>query len=403
ASSFVNDNYASSPSNTPSPNTSNWGDGALTDMLQEQLASMGSPNAQLLHYQEPLFQSPPTEPTPSFDRLTPTPTLRMQDLPPTIEPAPVGSLLPSRTPQTGGTPLYQPKKKDISEESPLYPSSPNVEDLSLPGPAGRQSFSTSSLEDLPLQEVSSFYQNDSLSGEGSSEDVPFDTSMVYSSHGVPELLSLAPSEPSGFTEHVDLSSSRAPDERTPALDPEWIKIRLKDGQEVGPMTLQEVRSLYAHNKISIEDMCCGRDQVWVPITSVQEIAEILMRTPQITEPPEAERKPKRNKASSPGRTITLWSILSILLIGGGVTAAVILRDFLGAKPSNPDVKNKGVADLILLHKKIASWNKKQGGAKVGLKRSKEMSKQGWKLLVKDQASDYKRAQSLFQQSLLGWK
>jgi predicted Zn finger-like uncharacterized protein len=234
------------------------------------------------------------------------------------------------------------------------------------------------------------------------------TSMVYTPHGEPEMLSL---EEMGDSSSLQLmapqgvAEARSPKREGESLpvDPEWIKVRRSnDKKEIGPMTLQEVRSLYAHGKITLLDECAGREGVWRLIKAVPEIESILSRTPQITEK-STENKNVTRKADEKGRGGMVWVVLSLLLLGGGAGAAYFLRPYLkGGAKVDPDSEVKQL-QAALLQMKIQKWKKSHPNQETNPRNSKEEVKKAFVLNAHDMASSYRTAREVFKRSLVLWE
>ena len=366
-------------SSAATANPSGWMDEPLSGVLQEKLASMDKGPAPLLGGSPPLFGGGDAARGGSL--LPGGPSANLYPL----SSASSDSLYPAGEQEPLGGALYGAGARGAS----LYPASPS-QDLLPP---------------LGLE------YEDSLSGGGFG--VP--TSMVYKPHGAPETLSLDEEAGDSLALHVppttltargtiasnELGRKTTTEAEPPPVDPEWIKVRRSsDKKEIGPMTLQEVRSLYAHGKISLLDECAGRDGAWRLIKAVPEIESILSRTPQITEKtPEVKGATKAAKSSSEGGSF-IWVVLSLFLLGGGAGAAYFLRPYLKSnKGPNPE---EDVPRAGLLETKIERWKKSYPGLKASPRESKKIAEKGMALFYRDLQSDYRAANEVFQQALVAW-
>jgi len=196
----------------------------------------------------------------------------------------------------------------------------------------------------------------------------------------------------------------APESASP-LDPEWIKIRRQaDKKEIGPVTLQEVRSLYAHGKISLQDECAGRDNVWRTIQSVPEILNLLSRTPQISEASGRDAGPKKpgqatSKASpkSGGRGFLL--VIIFLLLGGGGTAAYIFFPQDPTTTPSPRPQDRG-SQITFFSTKLQEWKASFPKVEQGKEASEKILKQALERFFLDRTEDYQHALNLFKRALL---
>lgn len=359
--------------------TSSWMDEPLSGVLQEKLATMDGNNnapAPLLGGGAPLYLGD--------------------------ENARGGSLLPG-----GPSSSLYPLSSGSSDS--LYPAG-EQEPLgglySAGGKASNNLYPGSPSQDL-LPPLGLEYE-DSITGRGGFD---VSTSMVYTPHGEPEALSLEDDVGDSLALHVPPPSTVAREnegswrpngevEAAP-VDPEWIKVRRStDKKEIGPMTLQEVRSLYAHGKISLLDECAGRDGVWRLIKAVPEIESILSRTPQITEKAPETKGPNKATKSSGGGGNMVWIMLSLLLLGGGAGAAYFLRPYLKSRNNtNPSNVDRGAG---LLESKIERWKKSYPGLKPSPRESKKIAEKAMALFRRDLPGSYRAAQEVFRQALVAW-
>lgn len=188
-------------------------------------------------------------------------------------------------------------------------------------------------------------------------------------------------------------SSGAPHEDLGRLDPTWIKIRrIADGQEIGPVSLKEVRSLYVHGKISLNDEYAGQDLNWSPIRDNRSLLDILQRTPQLN-----QRSGKtRSSNSSQGK---LWLyVVSFLLFG---TVATVGYFYLKPEKNTKDPSTiTGLVPTDLLDQWQAQWRKQYPTLKLDPKQSHNLTKQAMTYFAQDQIAGYYKAISLFKQALL---
>lgn len=209
---------------------------------------------------------------------------------------------------------------------------------------------------------------------------------------------LPPEEPEPFShameevEELDLSGGEG------RLDPTWIKIRkLADGQEVGPISLAEVRSLYVHGKITFDDEYSGQDGVWYPIHQVPELLVILRRTPQLG----SGKGEGKSKSSGAGQGLLLWLLALLLLGGGGGTAWLIWYNSSKNKTKKANGKNLAkVPPNRLLKEKINQWKQQNPSIKPSPKESKALSAKGWGELIQDQPKAYTQAITAFTQAMV---
>lgn len=183
------------------------------------------------------------------------------------------------------------------------------------------------------------------------------------------------------------------------LDPTWLKVRrISDGQEVGPLSLAEVRSLYVHGKLSFEDEYSGRDGVWHPIHQVPELLVILRRTPQLSSG-EGEPAPRGNR----GQGIVLWLLALLLLFGGGGTGWLIWYNWYNAskhKHKHVTQRKRVTAPSRLLAEKIKQWKQQHSDVQASAKKSQLWSQQGWSALALDQPEAYSQAIRSFTRALV---
>lgn len=206
-----------------------------------------------------------------------------------------------------------------------------------------------------------------------------------------------------LTPHPSLPYAGSADQKDlDRLDPNWIKIRrISTGKEIGPVSLKEVRSLYVHGKISLDDEYAGEDLEWSPIREVSALLDILQRTPQV-----GQRKipgpVMLTTSNSSGRQPWIFVLFLFLLLGGGGGAYY----YLNLKPKVGSVKKRVVPVVNVNHifqELRKKWRDLHPDVKPDAKKSKALTQKGMALLIKDRPRSYKKAASLFQQALLANK
>ncbi|MBK06338.1 MAG: hypothetical protein CL920_25280 [Deltaproteobacteria bacterium] len=187
------------------------------------------------------------------------------------------------------------------------------------------------------------------------------------------------------------------------LDPNWIKLR-SDGKEIGPVSLQEVRSLYAHGKINLDDEYSGKEGGWVAIRDVPDLFSVLNRTPKLNEARPATRAPssaRKGGGGGGGRGI-LGAVVGLVLLGaiGGVAYYFMPRG--GGGPSK--VRNVGgsglPAEKKLLTSKLKAWKQEFGKGKRDVKKSALLTRQAFALFYRDEPKSYRAAVELFKKALV---
>lgn len=186
--------------------------------------------------------------------------------------------------------------------------------------------------------------------------------------------------------------SNAPHEDMGRLDPTWIKIRrISDGQEIGPVSLKEVRSLYVHGKISLNDEYSGQDLQWTPIRENRSLLDILQRTPQLAQ------RGAHGASSSRGSRGKLWlAVVSLFFL----TAAGVAAYYVWKGSGNKTVQPPPMDPADLLNQWLAQWRKDHPAIKLNLQQSQVLTEKGMEHLVRDQLPAYQKAISLFQQAMV---
>ncbi len=200
-----------------------------------------------------------------------------------------------------------------------------------------------------------------------------------------------PSTPYAGTAHEDLGK----------LDPNWLKIRrIATGEEIGPVSLKEVRSLYVHGKIALDDEYAGEDLEWCPIREVPALLDILQRTPQLGQRG-GKIVPPKHVTHRKKPSWILFAGLFLLLLGGGGGAFYYL--VILPKNQKKTGKRKGsnpVLSVNLLKDLSKKWEDLHPDIEPDVKESKKLTRKGMSYLARDQRRSYNKAISLFQQALL---
>lgn len=180
------------------------------------------------------------------------------------------------------------------------------------------------------------------------------------------------------------------------LDSSYIRIRrVSDGQEVGPISLADVRSLYVHGKLTFDDEYAGRDGMWMPIHQVPELLVILRRTPQLVTDGRSV-----GGGGGGGQGILLWVLAVLLLGGGGATAYLIWANTPknGTKSDTRTPVPSKTADMF--REKLKQWRRNFPSIKPNRKSSVTLTKSGWKSLSLDQPSSFTSALQEFSQAIV---
>ncbi len=246
------------------------------------------------------------------------------------------------------------------------------------------------------------------SEEALSPDLISATSMVYTPHSEPDHVEADPIP--AIDPMPEIHSEPAPslpldsDSSIP-FDSTRIKLRqVKDHKEIGPISLQEVRSLYAHGKISLDDEYLYAENQWKPITQVPELYAVLRRTPQIGDkanqlPPHAtKRNILKKETSSSGKKIVLAFVMAIIL------GAVAFGGFYYWQ-QNSDHHNrarkitKHTQNNILnyLRKK---WHNDSSPKKIDKKLSALLTQKGMDIFRTDDFRGYRAAMNFFKKAII---
>lgn len=183
------------------------------------------------------------------------------------------------------------------------------------------------------------------------------------------------------------------------LDPNWIKIRrIADGQEIGPVSLKEVRSLYVHGKISLDDEYTGPEIEWSPIRDVRPLLDILQRTPQLSQ----RGKSGGGGTSSSSSKSGLWAALILFLVLGGLGGGgyYVYKQRKGKSKKNNNNNSGYVVPADILTQWINQWKKRYPSVKSNAGQSKDFTARGLKNMARDQKASYRKAISLFRRALI---
>lgn len=218
-------------------------------------------------------------------------------------------------------------------------------------------------------------------------------------------LSRAPEPPEPVISHEQEATRVQPHPSTPyasgsaqgdlgRLDPNWLKVRrISDGQELGPVSLKEVRSLYVHGKISLDDEYAGQDLNWTPIREVPALLDILQRTPQLGQ----QGGPK---SATRSRSNNTWLVLVLaLLIGGGGVGAYFYIQSQKKTQKKPDL-TQGNVPVNLLNQWRDKWAQQYPSVKKGAASGQRYTQKGLAALAEDQERSYQHAIGYFKRALL---